>query len=99
MKVKHNLLFRMKAVLTATPSAIRSRLVLIFSLFLVGIPSSIVAQTSGSPSRLLGLDCNDSGSMFPDVTVQSFYIPMRDGVKIAIDLAVPKGLGQDAKLP
>lgn len=99
MKAKHNLHFRLQAALATTPSRVCFRLFFIFSLLLAAMPSSMAAQTSDSPSRLLSLDCPDPGSMYSDVTLHSFYIPMRDGVKIAIDLAVPKGLAQDAKVP
>jgi hypothetical protein len=33
------------------------------------------------------------------MTTQSFYLPMRDGVKLAVDLVLPKGLNEDTKIP
>jgi len=42
------------------------------------------------------------GYSFPEyagVESSSFYLTMRDGVKIAVDLYLPKGLDPEAKLP
>lgn len=39
------------------------------------------------------------GAQFKGLTTQSLYVPMRDGVKIAIDVLLPKGLPADAKIP
>ncbi|MBV9960026.1 MAG: acetylxylan esterase, partial [Acidobacteria bacterium] len=36
---------------------------------------------------------------YKDVTMQSLYVTMRDGVKIAIDVVLPKELPANAKLP
>ncbi len=36
---------------------------------------------------------------YEKVSLQSFYLPMRDGVKIALDLYLPDGLKVDEKLP
>jgi len=33
------------------------------------------------------------------MTTQSFYLTMRDGVKLAVDVVLPKGLASDARLP
>ncbi|MFW9878140.1 MAG: CocE/NonD family hydrolase [Candidatus Thorarchaeota archaeon] len=36
---------------------------------------------------------------YEDYTTENFYIPMRDGVKIAVTLCLPKGLTSEDKLP
>src|SRR2546423_3950837 len=36
---------------------------------------------------------------YNDVSVQSLYVPMRDGVKIAIDVVMPKSLAAGARIP
>jgi predicted acyl esterase len=36
---------------------------------------------------------------FKEVVQRSFYLPMRDGVKIAVQLVLPKDLPADQKLP
>jgi putative CocE/NonD family hydrolase len=41
----------------------------------------------------------DKRAQYEDLTVESLYIPMRDGVKIAIDLMLPKGLAANEKIP
>ena len=36
---------------------------------------------------------------YEDLTVEALYVPMRDEVKIAIDVMLPKGLPPDTKIP
>jgi uncharacterized protein len=36
---------------------------------------------------------------FKGVTTQSIYVPMRDGVRLAVDLCLPRGLKSEEKLP
>ncbi|MDQ3818076.1 MAG: CocE/NonD family hydrolase, partial [Acidobacteriota bacterium] len=36
---------------------------------------------------------------YKEVTVQSLYLPMRDGVRIAVDVVLPKELPQGARIP
>jgi len=36
---------------------------------------------------------------YEGLTTQSFYVTMRDGVKIAIDVVLPRNLPPDAKIP
>lgn len=40
-----------------------------------------------------------SGASYEDITTKSLYITMRDGVKIAIDINLPEGLSENAKIP
>lgn len=40
-----------------------------------------------------------SGPQYEGLTTQALYIPMRDGVKIAIDLMLPANLSPDARIP
>jgi putative CocE/NonD family hydrolase len=40
-----------------------------------------------------------SSPAYRDVEYSSFYLPMRDGVRIATDLYLPAGLSADAKIP
>lgn len=42
---------------------------------------------------------NYSGPQYKGMTIQSLYIPMRDGVKIAVDLFLPKDLPSGVKIP
>jgi len=42
---------------------------------------------------------NYSGPQYNVMDVQALYIPMRDGVRIAIDVLLPANLPADAKLP
>lgn len=37
--------------------------------------------------------------LYKGSTEQSLYIPMRDGVRLAVDLYLPKGLQPDTKIP
>lgn len=41
----------------------------------------------------------DRKAEFQEVQVSSLYVPMRDGVRIALDVLLPKGLPTDRKLP
>jgi putative CocE/NonD family hydrolase len=41
----------------------------------------------------------DGGLLYDDMTDQALYVTMRDGVKIAVDLILPKGLGPKNKIP
>ena len=36
---------------------------------------------------------------YSDFTTQSFYLPMRDGVRLAVDVLLPVGLGDDEHIP
>ena len=48
--------------------------------------------TTDEPSFAFG-ECRDRSELqYEDVTFQSFHIPMRDGVRIALDLTLPAGL-------
>ncbi len=40
-----------------------------------------------------------TGPQYKGIRTQALYIPMRDGVKIAIDLMLPKNLPADTKIP
>jgi putative CocE/NonD family hydrolase len=37
--------------------------------------------------------------LYNDITTRSIYVPMRDGVKIAIDIILPAGLSAEKKIP
>lgn len=60
-----------------------------------------------SPGIFADMDCaaefgtyeGYAGPQYEGVTTQSLHIPMRDGVKIAIDLMLPENLPADAKIP
>ena len=69
----------------------------------------ILALTCGVPaSRSINAQGAQETSPFPryevspqykEVTSQSLYVTMRDGVKIAIDVVLPKDLPPDTKIP
>ncbi len=40
-----------------------------------------------------------SESKYEDISIESLYIPMRDGVNIAIDIALPKNLPSEIQIP
>src|SRR5438128_11344499 len=42
---------------------------------------------------------NYSAPQYKGATLRSFYLPMSDGVRIAIDIALPEGLTAGAKIP
>ena len=54
-----------------------------------------VGSKESSPGRYSGY----SQAEFSAITRSSFYLPMRDGVKIATDLYLPRGLGAGRRLP
>ena len=58
-------------------------------------PAAGQTQQSAAPPSYPGY----SEPQYKDATIQSLYLPMRDGVRIAIDVALPKDLPADAKLP
>lgn len=41
----------------------------------------------------------DTTSLYPGLTCRSLYIPLRDGVQLAADIYMPKGLPRDEKIP
>lgn len=58
-------------------------------------PATNQTRQSAAPPAYTGY----SEPQYKDAEIQSLYLPMRDGVRIAIDLALPKDLPADAKLP
>ena len=51
------------------------------------------------PSFAFG-ECHDRSEVqYQDVTFESFHIPMRDGVRIALDLTLPAGLAEGTAIP
>jgi putative CocE/NonD family hydrolase len=44
-------------------------------------------------------DVKSSKPAYKGMTTHSFYLPMRDGVKLAMDLVLPKGLSKGEKIP
>jgi uncharacterized protein len=40
-----------------------------------------------------------SQKIYTDITIQTYYVEMRDGVKIAVDVYLPKGLKSGTKIP
>ena len=38
-------------------------------------------------------------NLYSEVELRSYYVEMRDTVKIAVDLYLPKGIGKEIKLP
>jgi putative CocE/NonD family hydrolase len=52
-----------------------------------------------SSAYQFGNCANQSAPSYADVTVQSVYVAMRDGVRIAVDIALPKTLPPRTKIP
>src|SRR6185295_13577996 len=61
--------------------------------FILIVISIFALNISGS------VPSNQQDAYHNGVTQTSTHITMRDGVKIAVDIMLPKGLGKDAKLP
>lgn len=56
-------------------------------------------EKSAAPSLCFG-ECRDKSTVeFERVTVRSLYVPMRDGVPIALDLVLPENLPEVRKIP
>jgi putative CocE/NonD family hydrolase len=57
------------------------------------------AEESATPGITFG-ECQDrSAPEFERVTLRSLYVPMRDGVRIALDVIVPEGLPEGRRIP
>jgi len=56
------------------------------------------AEVPEKESRL-GVYNGYTSPVYDGIKTSSFYVTMRDGVKIAVDLHLPKGLGQGKKIP
>ena len=54
---------------------------------------------SNNTSAFLFGEQKPSEPRYENFSTTSFYIPMRDGVKIAIDLSIPTPLPKDEKIP
>jgi uncharacterized protein len=71
----------------------------VFVLTAVAASCTSRVEKSTSPEIIFG-ECRDqSAAEFETVRVQSRYVPMRDGVRIAIDLVLPEGLPESRKIP
>jgi uncharacterized protein len=46
-----------------------------------------------------GACANQSPAQYEELDVHSLYIPMRDGVRIAVDVVLPQGLAKGKKIP
>jgi len=58
-----------------------------------------LGPTTDEPSFAFG-ECHDRSEVqYQDVTFESFHIPMRDGVRIALDLTLPAGLAEGTEIP
>jgi putative CocE/NonD family hydrolase len=60
-----------------------------------GVDSSSSGQKISEPGRYEGY----SFPKYDDVESSSFYLTMRDGVNIAVDLHLPRGLAEGEKIP
>jgi hypothetical protein len=70
-------------------------------ILIAGLAACIGSQLQASPEKI-SAPGKYSGYSFPkyeDVQTSSFYLTMRDGVKIAVDLHLPKGLPKGEKIP
>jgi putative CocE/NonD family hydrolase len=52
-----------------------------------------------TPEFTFGECTGQSAPEFASVKLQSLYVPMRDGVRIALDLVLPEGLPEGRKIP
>ncbi len=67
-------------------------------------PQNVLAQTAPAASAQTQVDPallypGYSVPQYKEATMQSLYVTMRDGVKIAIDVVLPKDMPANAKLP
>jgi len=93
---------RHSSSLVRISSSLRSRLALCMALCVI-LALACFTQTSvaaqDQPAFEFGTYEGCAGPQYEDVTTRSLYVTMRDGVKIAIDLMLPAGLSDDAKIP
>jgi putative CocE/NonD family hydrolase len=71
----------------------------ILCLAAVAVACSSPVERNAAPSFSLG-ECRDQSTVeFERATVRSLYVPMRDGVRIALDLILPENLPEGKKIP
>lgn len=88
------------------------RLLLALSLFLIFSSVALMGRAThaqGSPNSSSTKPQSDSAASQPykgysapqykETALQSLYLTMRDGVKVAVDLVLPQGLPQGARIP
>lgn len=62
------------------------------------LTAAVLPAHADEPFPDLG-DYDPSGPVYDDFEVQSQYVKMRDGVRLAVDVLLPKGRPTDARLP
>jgi putative CocE/NonD family hydrolase len=76
----------------------------LFIVFLCALSPSVFlkypgVQARGDYASEFGTYPGHTGPQYEGLTTQALHIPMRDGVRIAIDLMLPENLPADAKIP
>ncbi|HEX8721427.1 MAG TPA: CocE/NonD family hydrolase [Pyrinomonadaceae bacterium] len=67
---------------------------------LFALAASAVARAQGAaPAAAAPTYKNYAPPQYDGADVTSFYVTMRDGVRVAVDVALPKGLAAGARLP
>lgn len=78
---------------------ILSTMLVCASLALQTLAQTPPANPASSQTAALPTYTGYTEPQYKDATLESLYVTMRDGVKIAIDVALPKDLPPDAKIP
>ncbi len=84
---------------TARIEKFNARYAIIILAAVIGV---LATSILGEPAEKVSRPGHYQGYSFPKyegIESSSFYLPMRDGVKIAVDLHLPKGLDEGEKVP
>ena len=80
-------------------SALCLLLSLTFALGLVPVAGAQTAPAAAQGQAYTPSYKNYTQPQYKSATVTSFYVPMRDGVRLAVDLTLPEGLPAGARIP
>ncbi len=70
----------------------------LFTVLLLICFQSVPCTVRGKPKQFAPCE-NDGRGVYEDISLRSLYVPMKDGVRIALDVVLPKNLPAGRKIP